>query len=268
LDGLTPELFQELISLEKNLGIRSTCFALANQIKNQNFCQLLLDAEKDGFDIQLHSEVKYDTNKYPFKKINTLWRILIFKYGNQKMIGKYYAKYLKLNALNLKNRLLFEGHAPHNRNCYLKYKTDKNWDIIEAATLKAGFKWLSDYRDILKVHWGEEFLSPRPPYEITSNENGRLIIFPTSWDDQYMFKYKSVNAPTKTTQEGQQSILKQIEYCKKHQIPCVVNLHPIHFLKDVPRYSVSLIENIVNFCQENNIEISILNKLFNNLNNL
>jgi len=262
LDELPPELFQELISLEKNLGVRSTCFVLASQINNKNFYQLLLDAKTDDFDIQIHSEVKYDTNRYFLKKINTLWRILIFKYGNQKMIEKYYAKYLELNATNLKNKLNFYGHAPHSNNCYLKYDTDKNWDIIEAATLKAGFKWLSDYRDILKVRWGEEFLSPRPPYKIINNENKQLVVFPTSWDDQYMFKYKSVDAPTKTTQEGQRSILKQIEYCKKHQIPCVINLHPIHFLKDNPRYLISLIENVVNFCRKNNIEISTLNKLF------
>ena len=68
LDGMGPELFQKLISLEKNLGIKSTCFALIHQINDKNFYSLLLKAKKDDFDIQLHSEVKYDTNQHFLKK--------------------------------------------------------------------------------------------------------------------------------------------------------------------------------------------------------
>ena len=75
--------------------------------------------------------------------------------------------------------------------------------IIEGVTLNSGFKWLSDHRDILKVGWGKKILIlPQNPYKILNNQGERLIIFPLSWDDQYMFKYKSANALPKTLEEG------------------------------------------------------------------
>ncbi len=218
LDGLEEADVAALMEGEAELGVRSTCFVLEDQLR-----QILPAARRlrdGGWDLQCHSQA----------------RGLVLEIDDARWVEWRYRTRLRRAERRWRRQgWPVEGHAPHGAHNYLGLHADANWDLIEAATIGSGFSWVSSYRAITKTAPGQPFPWPAAPYLRRHRKTGRrVLVMPTAWEDRFFspsWEDRWMNRPGRTLAEARMSVLPQIEACEEAGIPYVVSLHPVLFLR-------------------------------------
>ena len=259
LDEISKTEFHELISYEKDLGGKYVYFTLQHQVsKNAKTCfpKGMSNEEKQCRRVEYLELIK----KHTVQELDGIVEFALHSeakpknWTNDNVLEKY--------THNLKeNRRLFEtkipnisGHSTHSDEGALYLNTEginpvsieKDARILNAATVAAGFEWFSCTKDLSYFREGALLFPPcYAPYKV-----GQLTVFPIGWDDYFFHNLAAWGSLNEIT--GKNSIKEKMTECKNKNIPCVVSLHPMRFLRSNRRYlySISIIEWLLSIAKK------------------
>jgi hypothetical protein len=261
MDGIDDEkMFDDIIEFERAIGVKSTMFISRHQLKFKNALKKAVDL---GFELGLHNTLR------PYLNFDMPYNIpYIGHFSVSKFTEKFYAHLLKkeLSAFR-KLGVEVKGFAPHGVSCYLFSDLNTDWDIIENAALSCDKRilWARGYRSIIKVDNGNEFGRPIPLYWRIRGKSRKLVIT-VSWDDKFFFPSweESTFYGGKITYDEDKalkSIYPKLAFCKQHNIPFVINLHPAHWLKGAISTD-RLLEKISSYCKRIRCPVYTFSELY------
>ena len=249
MDRFDERGFEEFLRLDDSIDAPSTLFFLDSQYSK--FPQRIRDLSTGKYERALHSESK----PVPY---------CISVHQASRLLERAYARRLRRQKRKF-DRIFAgcEGHAPHSVNNYLPFQGWINWNIIESASLRSGFAYLSDWRLPSRVAEGEEFPPPWPAY-VRRRGLSEILVLPTSWDDKYFFYSfedqnfrklvpESVNYRPIAVEEAFASVRKQAEACRELTSPFVINIHPWHSVCNKQPQFMELKRRLVGWCLEHGI---------------
>ncbi len=245
MDRFDEQNFDSFIALEESIDAPSTLFFLESQFTK--FSQRILALDREKYEIALHSESK------PVPYCISIHQL-------SRMLERSYSRRLKRQARKFTNFIAPpSGHAAHAVNNYLPFQGWINWNIIENASLRADFAYVSDWRLPSRIAEGEEFLSPWPAY-VRKRGNRSILVLPTSWDDKYFFNsYEDINFRRVANKPDAyndysaaaafESVLRQIEVCRVLDSPFVLNIHPWHASCNGQSRFYDLKKRLIDWCK-------------------
>lgn len=220
LDLMDENQINSLMRVEEDLGVRSTCFVLEDQLKR--CAGAVRSLQSGGWDVQLHSEAR--------PRFFTTFTFSNPKYGTLLTQSGYARKLRRQKRRFVRAGFPVLGHAPHGIHCCLDLSNESTWDVIERASRAAGFSWMAGYRSVFEVRGSAPFPEPIPPYRYKGGPGQDLTVYPVSWDDRFFFpswEDRLMGRPPQTEAEGLISLDHTMERCESLGFPCVISLHPI-----------------------------------------
>jgi hypothetical protein len=251
MDRFDANTFDDFLRLEEQIDAPSTLFFLQSQYTD--FPERIGSLDRDKFELALHSEAKATP---------ICWSL----FQLSRLAERGYARRLQHQHRRFARELgASQGHAAHSVNNYLPFQGWINWNIIENASLRAGFAYVSDWRLPSRVAEGEEFMQPWPAY-LRRRGAHTILVLPTCWDDKYFFysyedHYIRRTAPDtvpyrpRGTDEAWHSFLRQAESCRTLNTPCVLNIHPWHAASNGQPQFYDLKRRIIDWCVEQDVPI-------------
>ena len=255
------DALDRFLEVDAPLGVASTCFFRLEDIARYRArARQLIET---GIEVQLHSEARprvvLSLPKIPAEG----W--LVYRYATNLARQK--------RALESLLGCQIAGHCPHAVNNYLYFNTYMNWSIIERATAMAGFRYLSDWRAPSRTSENESFPAPLPPYRHVVAGGATCLVLPTAWDDKYLFSsFEDIhirrtltnNTVGHSEEEAFSNLLSQLRWCRRQDVPFILNLHPVHMLNpELP--ALSLKARLVSWARENDIQVRTLAQISDSL---
>ena len=251
MDRFDERGFDEFMQFEEQFDAPATLFFLESQVSC--FGERIRKVTGEKFEMALHSESK----PTPF-----CWSL----FQLSRFLERAYARGLRKQAHRFDRSVLpTSGHSAHAVNNYLPFQGWINWNIIENASLRAGFDYISDWRLPSRIAEGEDFLPPWPAY-IRQRGKRHILVLPTSWDDKiFFYSYEDVKIRQlagaeeayrpRSAQDVWPSFLNQAQRCRDLQTPCIINIHPWHAVCNGQSQFYELKRMIIEWCQRNEIPL-------------
>ena len=251
MDRVDASTFDDFLRLEERIEAPSTLFFLQSQFSS--FPERIGNLDRQKFELALHSEAKATP-------------LCVSLFQLSRLMERGYARRLQRQQRRFARALgATPGHAAHSVNNYLPSQGWINWNIIENASLRAGFAYVSDWRLPSRIAEGEEFLPPWPAY-LRRRGKRSILVLPTRWDDKYFFysfedHYIRQIAPNTIpyrpldADEAWNSFLVQAERCRALATPCVLNIHPWHAASNGQPQFYDLKRRIIDWCGDKEVPI-------------
>ncbi len=252
MDRFDERNFESFVRLEETVEASSTLFFLESQFTR--FPEKISQLDKTKYEIALHSEAK----PTPFCiSLHQLSRVLEFAYARS--LRKQVRKFASNIGLPL-------GHAAHSVNNYLPFQGWINWNIIENASLRCRFSYVSDWRLPSRIAEGEEFVPAWPAY-FRRRGGSSILVLPTSWDDKYFFySYEDLHFRRLASEEVAYrdcsakaafgSVLQQVAVCRSLNTPFVLNIHPWHAACNGQNQFYDLKKFLIDWCNSEGVRIA------------
>jgi hypothetical protein len=251
MDSLQESHLEQFIEQEGPLEASSTLFFLESQWRA--YGSKIRSLNPDKYECALHSEAKPSPRCWALFQLSGL-------------VERAYARRLKRQCAGFRSRVgEVYGHAAHAGNNYLPFQSWINWNIIENASLRCGFSYVSDWRLPCRMAEGEEFLPPWTSY-LRQKSGSQILVLTTSWDDKYfMFSYedlqirKLATAETayrpRSAEDGFASVMRQAEHCRRLDTPLVLNIHPWHTIGNGQSQFLELKRLVIEWCRSERVPI-------------
>lgn len=251
MDRFDESNFDDFLRLEEQIEAPATLFFLHSQYTT--FPDRIRQLDREKFELALHSEAKATPVCWSLFQLS---RLMERGYGRR--LQRQHRQFSRAIGTSL-------GHAAHSVNNYLPFQGWINWNIIENASLRAGFEYISDWRLPSRVAEGEEFVVPWTAY-LRKRGKGTILVLPTCWDDKYFFySYEdhfirqaapeTVPYRPRGVDEAWDSFLQQAERCRALDTPCVINIHPWHAASNEQKQFYDLKLRIIDWCHEQVVPI-------------
>ncbi len=251
MDRMNEQDLETFLKEEEDLDVPSTLFFLESQYSR--FPEAIRAVNRQKYECALHSEAKPS----PFCwSLFQLSRLLEQSYSSR--LNRQARKFERSVGPTL-------GHAAHAVNNYLPFQGWINWNIIENASLRSGFDYISDWRLPSRVAEGEDFMPPWPAY-IRRRGHREILVLPTSWDDKYfLYSYEDIRIRQLVSSDvayrdrdaasAVASALAQAETCRSLDTPFILNIHPWHSIANGQSQFLELKRALIEWSNSNGIRM-------------
>lgn len=206
------------------------------------------------YEVSLHSEAK-----------PTPWCWSLHQLS--RWIERSYARRLRAQVRRFESATSIpcEGHAAHAVNNYLPFQGWINWNIIENCSLRAGLRYVADWRLPSRVAEGEPFPPPWPAYRRRRGDSS-IVVLPASWDDKFFFysyedHHMRVTAPADVPYRpgvedaAFESAVEQAERCRALDTPFILNIHPWHSVANGQPQFLNLKRRLADWARSQDVPI-------------
>ena len=251
MDLMSERDLDTFVRQEESFDAPSTLFFLESQF--DRFADRIRSLDQRKYECALHSEAK------PSPLCWSLFQL-------SRLLERSYARRLSRQASRFERSIWKPlGHAAHSVNNYLPFQGWINWNIIENASLRSGFDYVSDWRLPSRVAEGEEFMPPWPAY-VRRRKDREILVLPTSWDDKYFFySYEDLHIREMASKDtayrdrdagaALASALAQGEKCRSLETPFILNIHPWHAVGNGRQQFLELKQSLIEWSREQRVPV-------------
>ena len=251
MDGFGGSDLDRFVDSDAASEVPSTLFFLESQWRA--FAPAIRRLDAGRYECALHSEAK------PSPRCWSLFQL-------SGLVERAYARRLRRQRRGFASRVgAPSGHAAHAGNNYLPFQGWINWNIIENASLRCGFDYVSDWRLPSRIAEGEDFLPPWTSY-VRERDGERLLVLTTSWDDKYfLYSYEDLHIRqlasadaayrSRSAADAFASVMRQAEQCRRLETPLVLNIHPWHTIGAGQDHFMELKRMVAEWCRSEGVPI-------------